>query len=286
MSLYRLIRKYSLFLFVISLLGSSFAYSQNDFSGQWRPIMDEDRDERIPGPWGGEYFGIPINDAALARAEVWSPSIQTLAEWQCRPHGVDYILRGPSMPFITAEIDPVTRNLTAYHFEWLRSVDRPVYMDGRPHPGPYEPHTWSGFSTGQWIGDVLRIHTTHLKEDYVRRNGLPRSDRAEVVEYMVRNGDVITWTVITYDLIYLSEPLVRTSDFRRDPNLQVPPYPCTVVTEVDRPAGTVPHFFPGENDSLLEASEIFNLPLEATLGGAQTMYPEYRARIQELMPGR
>jgi hypothetical protein len=56
-SLYRLIRKYSPFLLVISSLGSSFAYSQNDFSGQWRPVMDEDRDERIPGPWGGEYFG-------------------------------------------------------------------------------------------------------------------------------------------------------------------------------------------------------------------------------------
>ena len=231
-------------------------------------------------------MGMPINDAARARAELWDSSIQSLAEWQCRPHGVDYITRGPSQPFITPEIDPVSRNLTAYHFEWLRSVDRPIYMDGRPHPGPNEPHSWAGFSTGQWIGDVLRIHTTHIKEDYIRRNGLPRSDRAEVVEYLIRNEDVITWTTITYDPVYLEEPLIRTSEFQWRPNQQVPPYPCTVVTEVDRDAGFVPHYFPGENPYAGEAAERYDLPLEATRGGAVTMYPEFKERIRELSPDR
>jgi hypothetical protein len=259
--------------------------AQMDISGQWGPVFDEDRDERAGGPELGEYFGMPINDASRARAELWDSSIQSLPEWQCRPHGVDYITRGPSDPFITPEIDPVTRNITAYHMEWLRSVDRPVYMDGRPHPGPNEPHTWSGFSTGQWIGDVLRIHTTHIKEDYIRRNGLPRSDRAEVVEYLIRNEDVITWTTITYDPVYLEEPLIRTGEFLWEPHQQVPPYPCTVVTEVDRAPGFVPHYFPGENPYALEAAGVYNLPLEATRGGAVTMYPEFKQRLEELLSG-
>ena len=167
-------------LWVITIVLSPPAFAQMDISGQWGPVFDEDRDERAGGPELGEYMGMPINDASRWRAELWDSSIQSLPEWQCRPHGVDYITRGPSDPFITAEIDPVTRNITAYHFEWLRSVDRPIYMDGRPHPPENAAHTWSGFSTGQWIGAVLRIHTTHIKEDYIRRNGLPRSDRAEV----------------------------------------------------------------------------------------------------------
>ncbi len=271
---------------VVAMAAAMPVSAQMDLSGQWAPVLDEDRDERVGGPELGEYMGMPINDAARARAELWDSSIQSLAEWQCRPHGVDYITRGPSQPFITPEIDPVSRNLTAYHFEWLRSVDRPIYMDGRPHPGPNEPHSWAGFSTGQWIGDVLRIRTTHIKEDYIRRNGLPRSDRAEVVEYLIRNEDVITWTTITYDPVYLEEPLIRTSEFEWRPNQQVPPYPCTVVTEVDRDAGFVPHYFPGENPYATEAAERYDLPLEATRGGAVTMYPEFKERIRELSPDR
>ena len=153
-------------------------------------------------------------------------------------------------------------------------------------PGGRRTHTWSGFSTGEWVGDVLRIHTTHIKEDYIRRNGLPRSDRAEVVEYLIRNDDVITWTTITYDPIYLEEPLIRTGEFLWERNQQVPPYPCTVVTEVDRPVGFVPHYFPGENPYALEAAGVYSLPLEATQGGPETMYPEFKQRIRELMPER
>ena len=132
----------------------------------------------------------------------------------------------------------------------------------------------------------MRIHTTHIKEDYIRRNGLPRSDRAEVVEYLIRNEDVITWTTITYDPVYLEEPLIRTSEFEWRPHQQVPPYPCTVVTEVDRDAGFVPHYFPGENPYAGEAAERYDLPLEATRGGAVTMYPEFKERIRELSPDR
>ncbi len=279
------VRNLGMLLAVVLLLGAP-AFAQMDLSGQWGPVFDEDRDERAGGPELGEFMGMPINDASRARAELWDSSIQSLPEWQCRPHGVDYITRGPSDPYITAEIDPVTRNITAYHMEWLRSVDRPIYMDGRPHPGPNQPHTWSGFSTATWVGDVLRIHTTHLKEDYIRRNGLPRSDRAEVVEYLIRNDDVITWTTITYDPIYLEEPLFRTGEFLWERNQQVPPYPCTVVTEVDREPGFVPHYFPGENPYALEAAGVYALPLEATEGGPATMYPEFKARIKELMPER
>ena len=82
----------------------------------------------------GDFAGIPISDAARLRAEAWDASIQSLPEWQCRPHSADYIWRGPSQLRISKEVDPISREIVAFHAEWLRSVDRAVYLDGRPHP--------------------------------------------------------------------------------------------------------------------------------------------------------
>ena len=122
----------------------------------------------------------------------WDASIQTLPEWQCRPHSADYIWRGPSKLRISKEVDPVSREIVAFHAEWLRSVDRPVYLDGRPHPPDDALHTWGGFSTAKWEGDILTVTVTHLKEGYLRRNGLPRSDKATLTEHWIRNGDFLT----------------------------------------------------------------------------------------------
>ena len=44
-------------------------------------------------------------------------------------------------------------------------------MDGRPHPPDYAPHTFMGFSTGEWNGDILTITTTHIKAGFFRRTG-------------------------------------------------------------------------------------------------------------------
>ena len=82
----------------------------------------------------------------------WDAAIQTLPEWQCRPHMADYIWRGPSNLRISKEVDPASRTITAFHAEWLRSVDRVVYLDGRPHPPEGALHTWAGFSTAKWDG--------------------------------------------------------------------------------------------------------------------------------------
>ena len=88
-------------------------------------------------------------------------------------------------------------------------------MDGRPHPGPNAPHTWMGFSTGRYDGDMLIVETTHLKQGWVRRNGVPMSDQAKMTEYMVRNGEVMTHIVVLVDPVYLTEPLVKSQEFVR-----------------------------------------------------------------------
>jgi hypothetical protein len=268
---------------VVAMLGSAApAFAQIDFSGEWAPRFWEDQPERVAGPMLGDYLGIPITDAARMRADTWEASIQTLPEWQCRPHSADYIWRGPSQLRITKEVDPASREVTAFHAEWLRSVDRVVYLDGRPHPPEGAVHTWAGFSTGKWDGDVLTITTTHLKEGYLRRNGLPRSDKAWLTEHWIRNGDFLTAVVIMHDPVYLTEPFIRSSDYELNLHQLVAPYPCGVVQEVDRPRGLIPHHLPGSNPYLMEFAQEFGIPYQATRGGAQTMYPEYRDTLKTL----
>jgi hypothetical protein len=271
-------------IIVSLLLGLMFiavpAFAQMDFSGEWNPIFYEDQPERVAGPEIGDYTGIPITDAARVRADSWKASVQTLPEWQCRPHSADYIWRGPSQLRVTKEVDPVTRKVSAWHAEWLRSVDNVIYMDGRPHPPDYAEHTWGGFATGEMVGQTMTVTVTHLKEGYLRRNGLPRSDTAKIVEHWIRHGDYLTVAVIMYDPVYLAEPFVRTTDYRLNPGGLVAPYPCEVVEEIARPKGSVPSWLPGKNPDLTEYAEKYGLPQEATRGGPQTMYPEYRSKLK------
>src|ERR671930_2134585 len=240
----------ALLLLLCAFMFSAPAFAQVDFTGEWAPRFYEDQPERVAGPELGDYLGLPITDAARMRADTWNASIQTLPEWQCRPHSADYIWRGPSNLHIWKEVDPVTREITAFHAEWLRSVDNIYYLDGRPHPSPNAAHTWGGFATAKWEGNMLTVTVTHLKEGYVRRNGVPRSDLATVTEHWIRHGNWLTVVTIVNDPVYLSEPFIRSTDYELDEHQLVPPYPCDVVEEVDRGKGVVPHFLPGTNPSL------------------------------------
>ena len=279
MKAHSLIRRTGWLLFATTLV-SFPAYCQVDFSGEWAPRFYEDQPERVPGPELGDYLGIPINDAERMRGDTWSASLMTLPEWQCRPHSADYIWRGPSNLRIWKEVDPVSREITAFHAEWLRSIDRPVYLDGRAHPPDYAAHTWAGFSTAKWDGDVLTVTVTHLKEGYVRRNGLARSDTATLTEHWIRHGDWLTVVEIVSDPVYLAEPFIRTTDYELDVHQQIPPYPCEVVNEVPRLKGTVPNLLPGMNKMVEEFAERYGVPFEATRGGPETMYPEYRKKLK------
>jgi len=268
-----------LILVVIAAVGAP-AFAEMDFSGDWAPRFFEDQLERVPGPEIGDYLGLPVNDAARMRADTWEGSLLTLPEWQCRPHGADYIWRGPSNLRIWKEVDPASREIVAWHAEWLRSVDRPVYMDGRPHPPDYAAHTWAGFSTGKYEGDVLTTYITHLKESYIRRNGMARSEKATVVEHWIRHGDWLTVVTIVNDPVYLTEPFIRSTDYELDLHQHIPPYPCDVVKEVERPKDSVPNILPGQNTFIHEFTDRWGVPADAARGGAQTMYPEYRVKLK------
>ena|SRR6516164_4627843 len=152
-------------------------------------------------------------------------------------------------------------------------------MDNRPHPSEYAPHTWGGFSTGYWVGDMLEVETTHLKEGWVRRNGLPRSERARLTEYFIRHDNNLTVVTMIVDPVFLTEPLVRTSNWVLNPGYNSTQQECVPSHEFDRPAGSVPHHLPGTNPWLNEFAEKHGFPTAASRGGAETMYPEYEQKL-------
>jgi hypothetical protein len=257
------------------------AFGQLDLSGEWAPRFHEDQPERIPGPEIGDYLGLPITDAARMRGDSWDASLLTLPEHQCKPHPADYGPRGPAQLRFWPEVDTATQQMIAWHMHisWM-APERTIYMDGRPHPPPYAAHTWQGFSTGKWEGGMLTVTTTHLKTGWIRRNGIPRSERATLTEHWIRHGDYLTLVSIVNDPVYLTEPFIRTTNWVQDLQQQIAPYPCEEVVEVERPMGVVPHHLPGTNPFLTEFATKYGIPQTAARGGAETMYPEYQQKLQ------
>lgn len=262
-----------------TLFGAASASAHTVLDGAWTVRYHEDFDERGQGPSVGEYEGLPINEAARARGDAWSASLITVPEHQCLPHPPEYSGSFGGLRFESV-IDPVTQQLMAYRIRqsWMNVV-RMVWMDGRPHPPAGALHTWEGFATGKWEGDVLVVSTTHLKPSYLRRNGLPRSDKGTLTERFYRVGDVLTWIAAINDPVYLTELVVRSRDFAFDPGYQTSLYPCSVDIETVRPEGEIPHHLPGTNADLDEYAIEHNLPRAAVRGGAETTYPEYQKQL-------
>jgi hypothetical protein len=135
-----------------------------------------------------------------------------------------------------------------------------------------------GFSTGKWDGDILTVTTTHLKEGWIRRNGVPRSDRAVVTEHFIRHGDQLTWVAVIKDPAYLTESMIRSRDYIFNVATQIAPYPCESTEEIARPKNVIPHYLPGTNTFLKEYQQAHGVGNEGAMGGAETLYPEYRPK--------
>jgi hypothetical protein len=264
--------------FALALLASATAFAQVDFSGGWSPLYHEDLPDRIPGPELGDYLGLPLNDAARLRADSYDADrISVVPEYECRPHSSDYSMRGLANMRVDAIRDPVTQRVIAFHTRMnFQEMERTIWLDGRPHPSEYAPHTWAGFSTGTWNDNVLDIYTTHLKESYLKRNGVPRSDKASFTEHWVRHGNYLTVATLVTDPVFLTEPLVRTQTWIFDPSQVIGRDICETAAEVPKAADYVPNHLPGTNPFLHEVADWYAVPWEATRGGSKTIYPEFR----------
>lgn len=207
---------------IVGYSGALAAEDPADLSGFWAGIFEpEDGQYRGAGPAFGDFEGLPLNEAGLAKAQSWNPDDDYLPESLSRPHSPANIMRS-SFPFrITQDGETIT-----FAMESCEQV-RTVYMDGRSHPPDDAPRTYMGHSVGHWEGQTLVVDTTHVTENYVRRNGVAHSDQMRLIERYTRDGEYLLLMIIVEDPVFFSVPFTRVIAFRHRPDITgLRPYPC------------------------------------------------------------
>jgi hypothetical protein len=219
-----------------------------DLTGYWVSIVNEDWRFRMVTPAPGDYQGVPMTAEARKVADTWDPAKDEAAGEQCRSYGAPALLRVPEHLHITWQDDKTLKMETdagtqtrLFHFgDWKAPAGPPTLQGdsvavwetparggrggGGAPPNPDAPPQGKGW---------LKVTTTHLKAGYLRKNGVPYSENAELTEYydMIKehNGDVmLVVTIVTTDPRYLREPFIITSHFKKQAdNTGWKPSPCS-----------------------------------------------------------
>ena len=285
------------FTFVAILISGVATYTQQNQNG--RPVIDRGID--LVGPWqsgqrtegggpGGandrrpfDFLGMPLNEAGKAWTLSHDEARLSEPERQCGYYTPFYHPFGFGGLNLWREDEYQTGAPLAWVIGGFQDFKpQVIWLDGRPHPGPLEPHRIEGFTTGRWVNDILVSTTTHMTQGMLHRRG-PHSDRATLTMWFSRHENILSLTGRVDDPIYLSEPMYVSKEWVATgaQNLAVRPGPpCTVTFEGVEP-GEVKRYLPGENPTMTEMTEMWGIPVEAVQGGAETMYPEYRKKLRE-----
>jgi len=260
------------------------ASSGTDVSGTWMLGGHQDGEYITAGGSLVDFGGIPLSEAGRLFALAWPASRQTLRTEQCAGYTVPYAFYSPGNYRFWEERDPHSQRLIAIHMYFQTTeVNRTIWMDGRPHPPAWAAHTFAGFSTGEWKGNVLHITTTHLKDGFIRGNGASQSDESTVHEALIRHGDRITYFAETIDPIWLDGPFTKTVINVRniiDPTSWL--YACEDGEEiVSRADSQIPWYPWGKHPFLREYADKNHVPILGVLGGVETTRPEFMVKLRD-----
>jgi hypothetical protein len=218
-----------------------------DLTGYWVSVVTEDWRWRMVTPLKGDFAGIPINPTGRQVGETWDAAKDDSAAQQCKAYGAGGIMRLPGRVHITWQDDRTLK------LELDSGTQTRLFHFGSEAPANTQP-SWQGYSVANWErpprgeeqqnaipvfatrtgvrGRSLEVTTTKLRAGYLRKNGVPYSDRTEVAEYFDYrkhpNGDEwFTVTTVVKDPVYLYNPYVTSSDFRKEPDgSKFRPTPC------------------------------------------------------------
>jgi hypothetical protein len=219
-----------------------------DLTGWWVAVITEDWRWRMVTPLRGDFANIPSSPAAYPVGAAWDPAKDEAAGEACKAYGAPALLRRPGRLHIVWADDETLR------IDADEGTQTRLLRFGAA-PSADEPQTLQGFSSARWEaplrgeappelftigtqpragaqGRALEVRTTHLTAGYLRANGIPFSDRAEVTEYFntFAEPNGTEWFVVTTivrDPVYLTGPYVTTSNFKREPDgAKFAPSPC------------------------------------------------------------
>ena len=212
-----------------------------DLTGVWVSIVNEDWRWRMITAPRGDFPGLPLSPAGRAIAMAWDPK----TDGSCKAFGAAAVMRMPTRVRISWA-DDATLKIETDNGQQTRLLH---FAAG---PGPGAP-SLQGDSAADWQrtmppnnpfginfpggpppppGGSLRVVTTNLSGGWLRRNGVPYSEKTTVTEFFDRfpAPDGSEWFVVTTQVVdpeYLLGRLVTSSHFRREPDASKwAPKPC------------------------------------------------------------
>jgi hypothetical protein len=194
-----------------------------DLTGYWVSIITEDWRYRMVTPTLGDYQGVPMTPEARKIADAWDPAKEEASGDQCKSYGAPALLRVPGRIHITW-LDDQTMKLEMDAGKQTRLFH---FGDWKPPAGP---PSLQGDSTAEWqrgggrgaTDGSMKVATSNLKPGFLRKNGVPYSDKTSLLEYfdLIKEPDgtpMIVVTVATTDPTYLRQQFVITSQFKKEP---------------------------------------------------------------------
>lgn len=193
-----------------------------DLTGTWVSVITEDWRYRMVTPALGDFQGVPMTAEARKIADAWDPDKEEASGDVCKSYGAPALLRVPGRLRISWQ-DDETLKMESDTGKQTRLFH---FGDWKPIAGG--PPTMQGDSTAEWIrggrggtDGSLKVTTSNLRAGFLRKNGVPYSDKTTLTEYfdMIKepNGDpLVVVTIVTTDPTYLSQPFVITSQYKKE----------------------------------------------------------------------
>ena len=200
-----------------------------DLTGYWVSYVTENWRYRMVTPARGEYRRIPASPAALPLINAWDPAADERAGNQCKSYGAGAIMSVPGRLHITwQDADTLKIETDA------GTQTRLVHFAPSATPSP---RSWQGDSAATWEpaagGGSLRVATSNLRAGYLRKNGVPYSERATVTEHfdvapLPDGGRLLLVTTIVEDPVYLNGPYIVSPHFKKEADgSKWDPTPCS-----------------------------------------------------------
>ncbi|HEY7392352.1 MAG TPA: hypothetical protein VH640_27785 [Bryobacteraceae bacterium] len=216
-----------------------------DITGYWVSVVTEDWRFRMVTAPKGDFAGVPLNAEGRKIAGEWDQAKDQASSDHCKAYGAPAIMREPSRFHITW-VDDNTLKIEADHSEQTRIL----HFGGAVPAGTkasiegYSIATWQpalGGRSGRGgqgqpgaaaqRGGSLKVVTTNLTPGYLRRNGVPYSDRTTVTEYydLPRESQWLIVKTIVQDPQYLTEPFITSTNLKKEADgSKWKPTPCEV----------------------------------------------------------
>ncbi len=221
-----------------------------DLTGHWVSLITDDWVYRMITPAKGDYSYVPLNAEGRRMADTWDPARDAAAGEECKGYAAPAIMRLPSRIHITWQDDSTLK------LDIDNGMQTRLFRFGQPEP--QGAPSWQGWSSARWevsgntgrqivfanartsLGQVpqigsLKVDTTNLRPGYLRKNGVPFSDRTFMTEYynLIREDDGAEYLVVQIfveDPVYLARHFVRTVQFKREPDgSKRNPQPCSAT---------------------------------------------------------